>query len=232
MLLDPIERATRFLSASNYLTHGDVRFVVLGIRKHLSRYKDDANFSKTQMANMMYQKLESYWSILDDSSQISAFLDPRVKISAFKTENEKNKIVDLISGLNEYISETTQQIAFANNSNNDRDYFRNLYTLNTSFSFTYNLPSTNCIHEEIKKYLAIPLLSHVDPLCWWQTQQSEFPILSIIARDYLSIQATSVASEQAFSIAGMVISDERNKLEEETARAILCLKTWIRKRVC
>ncbi|CAG8826510.1 13242_t:CDS:2, partial [Cetraspora pellucida] len=68
---------------------------------------------------------------------------------------------------------------------------------------------------------------YVDPLCWWQTQQSEFPILSIIAHDYLSIQATSIASKQAFSIAEMVILDERNKLEKETSKAILCLKTWI-----
>ncbi|CAG8653042.1 24909_t:CDS:2, partial [Cetraspora pellucida] len=69
------------------------------------------------------EDLNNINSILGDSSQISAFLDPCIKISVFKTENEKNKIVDLISGLNEYISETTQQIAFANNSNNDKNYF-------------------------------------------------------------------------------------------------------------
>ncbi|CAG8691602.1 16950_t:CDS:2, partial [Cetraspora pellucida] len=211
----------------NLVVGQEFKHVNNSISKHLSRYKDNSDFSKAQIAKMMYQKLESYWLILDDSSQISAFLDPHVKLSAFKTENEKNKVVDLVSGLSEYISETTQQIALANNSNNNRDYFCNLYALDTFFSFTYNPPTTNCIHEQIKKYLSIPLLDHVDPLCWWQTQHSKYPILSIIARDYLSIQATSIASEQAFSIAGMVISKERNRLKEGTARAILCLKTWI-----
>ncbi|CAG8759065.1 13950_t:CDS:1, partial [Racocetra persica] len=83
--------------------------------------------------------------------------------------------------------------------------------------------------EEIKKYLAIPLLSNVDPLCWWQIQYLEYPTLSIIGHDYLPILATSIASEQAFSIASKTITEEKNKLDEETARAILCLKSWIYK---
>ncbi|CAG8752843.1 967_t:CDS:2, partial [Cetraspora pellucida] len=228
ILLEPIEHATRFLSASSYPTHGDVRIVVLSIREHLSRYKNNTSFSKSQVADAMYQKLKNYWSILDASSQISAFLDPRVKISAFKTEYEKNTVINLISGLNEYLSEVSQQTILTDDSTNDRDYFRNLYTLETSFS-SINCMPLNCIYEEIKKYLAIPLLSNVDPLCWWQTQHLEYPTLSIIACDYLPIQATSVASEQAFSIAGKTITEERNKLDEETARAILCLKSWIRK---
>ncbi|CAG8848163.1 32483_t:CDS:1, partial [Racocetra persica] len=152
-------------------------------------------------------------------------LKQQVKISIFRTDNEKNKVINLVSGLNKYLSETSQQIILTDNSTNDRDYFRNFYSLDTPFSSTYSLSLANCIHNEIKKYLAVPLLDHVDPLCWWQTQHSKYPILSIIACDYLSVQATSVALEQAFSITRKTISDERYKLEEETARAILCLKS-------
>jgi hypothetical protein len=71
----------------------------------------------------------------------------------------------------------------------------------------------------------MPLENQIDPLLWWQSQQQGFPILSQMARDYLCIQATSVASEQAFSVAGLVISPLRNRLEAETARATLCLKS-------
>ena len=52
-----------------------------------------------------------------------------------------------------------------------------------------------------------------------------YPILSLIAKDYLSIQATSVAAEQAFSVAGNTITPTRNKLDPETTRATLCLKS-------
>ena len=48
-----------------------------------------------------------------------------------------------------------------------------------------------------------------------------------MSRDYLSIQATSVACEQAFSVAGNTITKTRNRLDPETARSILCAKSWI-----
>jgi hypothetical protein len=48
-----------------------------------------------------------------------------------------------------------------------------------------------------------------------------------MARDYLTIQATSVPSEQAFPVAGNTISKTRNRLLPETARACLCMKSWI-----
>ena len=48
-----------------------------------------------------------------------------------------------------------------------------------------------------------------------------------MARDFLTIQATSVASEQAFSVAGNTITKTRNRLLPETARACLCMKSWL-----
>ena len=82
-----------------------------------------------------------------------------------------------------------------------RNFFRNLrnnaVTLNSLENINTLAPRT--FKDEFERYLAIPLEDHVDPLLWWQVRQEEFPILSQIARDYLCIQATSVASEQAFS---------------------------------
>ena len=66
------------------------------------------------------------------------------------------------------------------------------------------------------------------PLVWWQARSIEFPLLSQIARDYLSIQSTSVASEQSFSVASNTLTNIRNRLHSTTARASLCLKSWIK----
>lgn len=52
-----------------------------------------------------------------------------------------------------------------------------------------------------------------------------------MAKDYLAIQSTSVSCEQAFSIAGLTISKVRNRLNPETARALLCLKSWITEKI-
>jgi len=42
----------------------------------------------------------------------------------------------------------------------------------------------------------------------------------------LTIQSTSVPCEQSFSIAGLTISKLRNRLDPETSRGLLCLKSW------
>jgi len=62
----------------------------------------------------------------------------------------------------------------------------------------------------LARYLCTPLEDEIEPLDWWYAQRKEYPILSLIARDYLTVQATSVASEQSFSIAGQTITSQRN----------------------
>ncbi|CAG8695591.1 7689_t:CDS:1, partial [Ambispora gerdemannii] len=51
---------------------------------HLVQYMNN-DFSQNMVANAIYQKLNNYWPIMDEASQISSLLDPRTKLSAFKT---------------------------------------------------------------------------------------------------------------------------------------------------
>lgn len=237
VLLSPIERATRLLSASSYPTHGDVRFVFLSIQEHLSRYINDESFLQRIVADAIHQKLRNYWPIMSESSQISSLLDPRVKFSAFEDESEKSNAKNLVLNLTEYsssLSPLPAETTTGNDITETRNFFRNLrnntVTLN-SLENTNTLASRT-LDNQMERYLAILLEDQVDLLLWWQVRQEEFPILSQIARDYLCIQATSVASEQAFSVAGLAISPLRNRLDTETARVTLCLKSWIREGIC
>lgn len=49
-----------------------------------------------------------------------------------------------------------------------------------------------------------------------------------LARDYLSIMASSVSSERAFSQGGITITKRRNRLKGEIVEALQCLKYGIR----
>src|SRR5277367_832011 len=88
-------------------------------------------------------------------------------------------------------------------------------------------PHSTTESSELERYLELPIDEEINPLLWWQAHSSEFPIVSDMARDFLAIQATSVASEQAFSVAGNTITKTRNRLLPETARACLCVKSWL-----
>ena len=51
-------------------------------------------------------------------------------------------------------------------------------------------------------------------------------MLSIIARDVLTVPMSTVASEVAFSASGRVVSKKRCNLSPETIETIVCLKYW------
>lgn len=84
---------------------------------------------------------------------------------------------------------------------------------------------------ELQKYLdqdTVEFDPKRDIIEWWREKRSVFPALSLVARDYLATQPTSVSSERAFSSCGHVITDTRTRLHKETVRELMCLKSWKR----
>jgi len=81
--------------------------------------------------------------------------------------------------------------------------------------------------DELQVYLSLPTVDEtVNSLEWWKSNMNQFPHLSKMANDYLSIPATSVSSEQCFSISKNLITDNRNRLASKTVRACMCLRSW------
>ncbi|KAE8729565.1 GEM-like protein 7 [Hibiscus syriacus] len=60
-----------------------------------------------------------------------------------------------------------------------------------------------------------------------QKKEAQFPILAAMARDLLTVQASTVASESAFSVSGMVISQRRSRLSPESVEVCICLKDYL-----
>ncbi|WP_375619059.1 hAT family dimerization domain-containing protein [Bartonella sp. AC134YNZD] len=86
--------------------------------------------------------------------------------------------------------------------------------------------------NEFQKYLE---LTEEDPddaefilLDWWKSYQSKFPILSVMARDHLCIQASETAVERAFSESGRRIGKTRSCLAPSTLEATMCNADWIK----
>jgi hypothetical protein len=63
---------------------------------------------------------------------------------------------------------------------------------------------------------------------WWllPEQQRDYPNLSRMALDILSIPAMSASIERLFSSANITVSDRRNQLIPNTIEVIESLKSW------
>jgi hypothetical protein len=61
-------------------------------------------------------------------------------------------------------------------------------------------------------------------LTWWKKNSDAYPILSLMARDFLVIPVSTLSSESAFSAAGRILGNDRTSLSPETLEALICAK--------
>ena len=88
----------------------------------------------------------------------------------------------------------------------------------------YIAPSTDNVEKEVDSYLKDPPpLLDSSPTEWWKTNESRFPRLAILARQYLCIPATSVPCERVFSAAGLTVTRLRSRLTPEHVDMIIFL---------
>lgn len=214
-ILEPIFHATEMLSGSKYITYGDLRFAIVGLMIHLDQHSNPNLNTETRVANAIKSKLETYWNLLNNTSTLGALLDPRSKLAPFQQQDRLSARRTFERVFDTYAPHHTTTELVQNSRHN---FFRQL-VMN-------NLNTTNHSNE-VETYLALPLESEdIDSLAWWKINTPKYPILAQIARDYQSIQATSVPCEQTFSVARHTISLVRTSIDAENARASLCLKSW------
>ena len=63
-----------------------------------------------------------------------------------------------------------------------------------------------------------------DILVWWKANGLKYPILQMIARDFLAILISTVASECSFSTCGRFLTPHRSILQPDTLEALICVQ--------
>ena len=63
-----------------------------------------------------------------------------------------------------------------------------------------------------------------DIIQWWHEHKLTYPVLSILARDVLSVPISSTSSESAFSLAGRIIEERRTSLAPDMVRTLMSVK--------
>lgn len=85
------------------------------------------------------------------------------------------------------------------------------------------------IADEFDRYCAQDTVKTNRPIDWWRTVGSlEYPTLTQMALDILSIPAMSDEPERIFSRLGLMITPRRNRLDVDVVQASTCLNSWDR----
>ena len=83
--------------------------------------------------------------------------------------------------------------------------------------------------RECKVYELLPdAPSDVDQLQWWRQHQEQFPLLSHLVRVVFAVPAASSKNERVFSVAGLVVSALRNRLDPRKVENIIAIKSNLR----
>jgi hypothetical protein len=100
--------------------------------------------------------------------------------------------------------------------------------------FTAGSPLTarEMAESELRIYRRERILKHTasdpaNPLIWWKNHDTQYPVLSKLAKQFLGVPATSAPSERIFSAAGNIITKKRNRLKPDISSVLVFLQqSW------
>ena len=84
--------------------------------------------------------------------------------------------------------------------------------------------------SELSAYLDSDTVNQYDDdfniLQWWHEHKLSYPVLSILARDVMTVPVSTISSESAFSMTGRIIEERRRRLGPEVVEMLALIKDW------
>jgi len=212
------------------------------IKLYLTDWCNSNDATLCQMANAMSVKFDKYWKKSNVALAVANVLDPRFKrriVEFYLRKLYRNSYqaeLDKFNGVlrnmfhcyvssapssksTTVVSSTSAIDQFMDSADDELD----------SFLYESDVGGNDEGISELERYLAEPQFkvskannNTFDILAWWKNQKDEYPVLSMIARDVLAMQVSTVASDSAFSAGGRVVDPYRSSLDPDMVQALVC----------
>lgn len=228
--LEPFYKTTNNICTSKLLTIGLVLFFMDHISEMITICRDSRHSSdwlKTA-AEEMAKKARSYSNqVCNTFTYMTAILDPRIKSELIPES--------LSSGnyLEEARTHFLRNYSTSHFSSMTSGYGTQEIEDGGSVSFAEEIArkkrraSLSNATDELTQYLSEPPAPiPTDVLEWWKVNSTRYPRLSLMARDFLAVQPTSVAPEELFCDKGDEIDKQRFCMPHDSTQAILCIRSW------
>ncbi|KAH1214231.1 putative AC transposase [Glycine max] len=182
----------------------------------LNEWIFSSNSTIQGMADSIIPKFEKYWGMINGMMAIGVILDPRLKMKLLnyffplmyesESTDQLNKVTKLLEDLiSEYQSREKRITSISTSSLIVSGLDNNDGKVDWSFDFLKYVQETSsddCVKYKLDLYL-----------------EEHYPTLQRIAKDFLAIPISTVASKSAFNIGRHFLTPHRNKLNEDTVEA-------------
>ena len=211
------------------------------IFEHLTKVRNDLISQEQppfilQGVRLALAKLEEYWKMIDDTPVvIAAFvMNPTYKWTYLRRKwtGAKEK---------KWLEKAYKEVQDIRDTYKLQAISKSAVTLAQSTTTNYDAidsflrPPPSEIEaddassrDEYERYCALPPIETDNIFKWWIDNSKEYPQLSQMAQDLLSIPAMSTECERVFSGGEDLIRDKRNRIGEDSVEANECLRAWFR----
>ncbi|XP_072157560.1 zinc finger BED domain-containing protein 4-like [Bemisia tabaci] len=231
-LLEPLEEMTRHLSGLHYVTCSAVIPLVNCLRATIQLKRPESAVAVAVKAALLAEidRPDRFGNIeLNQNLMMAMILDPR-----FRQDHSQHPthVAAAFTKISELVSRE-DMVAEVENldqaAEEDGAVHHGLSLHHETIRAQRNSSRNRTIggmHRELRLYLeekTIPT-KHC-PITYWMRYKDVFPSLFRVAKRFLIMPATSVPSERLFSQAGLILTNERSRLDSQRLSALLFLNS-------
>lgn len=210
----------------------------------LREWTKSSNKDVKAIGDKMQLIYDKYWGNLEEMNKlifVAIVVDPRYKLKflqyAFADEygDEKGSkmVVDLRLALDELYEAYKSQSDGPVQGQSDlpqslrkkptymrRDKFKN-YLLQSG-----EVAKKSDLEVYLQEDILLIVKEDFDILKWWKQHEDRFPVLSVLARDVLSMPISTAATDSTFSNGDNVLDDFRSSLTPKVVESLVCAQSW------
>ncbi|KAH7565860.1 hypothetical protein JRO89_XS08G0027500 [Xanthoceras sorbifolium] len=163
--------------------------------------KHEVSFDDHDSYGTIKRDVHEYWSEYNFVLAIAAVLDPRFKMDIVKRWYKKiygDKCEEYLTIFTDYFNSVYNEYAKGANlgsqETNSSISYKMLDPLGKKCESSHDSDHIQSLNSELHQYLnevKFPLMEDFDILEWWRNNNRYFPILSKMARDFLSMQIST-----------------------------------------
>ena len=227
-MLDVLEEGITLLGGEKYSTGSVVLPFLNRLKKVLEVTEDDpvyiAKF-KRELGSDLERRCDE--NLNEELLRKASFFDKRYFSLKFLTEEERKTVVEEIRRELRDLEEKakTQQLLEAHDEVNQNPPKKRRLLGSLSDSDDEEVQNAEA---ELASYQAERKLKGDScPFSWWRDRRGSYPLMSRLARKYLSVQATSTPAERVMSAMGIVLEKKRQAMTGELFSEIMFLSDTV-----